>query len=102
MTDKQKIDLYERLHARMFPAVKNSLEYLTAYVSWLLGGSAIDEFAAVSRRSAIEWNDDITDDDIEKFRDILQQHCGELDIVDFAALINVSPNRVLKEERADE
>ncbi len=96
MTDKEKLELYERLHARMFPAVKDSLEYLTAYVSWLLCGSSTEEFAAVSRRSAIEWDDDITDSDIEQFRDILQKHCGELDTVDFAALINVSPDRVFK------
>ncbi len=88
------LEVYEALHKRLFPSVKNSLEYLTAYVGNLLGSISDQEFNDVSLTTAMEYDDDISDEMLLKFREILEKHMGTLDYVDFAALMNVDTERV--------
>ena len=88
------LEVYEALHKRLFPSVKNSLEYLTCYISNLLGSISDEAFKEVAERTAMEYDNDISDEMLLKFRDILEEKMGKLDDVDFAALMNVDVERV--------
>ena len=53
---ENKLEVYEALHKRLLPSVKNSLEYLTCYVSNLLGSISDEEFKEVAERTAMEYD----------------------------------------------
>lgn len=91
--------LHEELHQRLFPSVKASLEYLTNYVAFLLGSISEEEFGEIAEQTALEYDDVIADESIMQMRGVLEKYMGSLDDIDFAALINVDPDRVLRAKR---
>ena len=89
MNNQEKVALYERLHARMFPILRKILQLLFGYVL-LFGRKAPESCYVDSARDEREYDDhELSDRELYQMRKVLEWHMGELKDSEFSLLVGI-------------